>query len=176
MQIKFIAWVHPLLKSSLLITPLKNPGIFFRKGWNENLFMFTLHAAWMSMCKSELVRDGDFPCCIIYSYLFVGVGLAQKFKPITIFTREFSWCFVYKQILREHGKLHNFWSLLTTLLHFFISEFLSYTFQRLKWSRRKIISVYLWFERREKKSLCMLMCGKAMMKIYEFTGRELEKK
>lgn len=41
------------------------------------------------MCKSELVRDGDFPFVIIYSYLFVGVGLAQNFKPITIFTREF---------------------------------------------------------------------------------------
>lgn len=26
---------------------------------------------------------------IIYSYLFVGVGLAQNFKPITNFTRDF---------------------------------------------------------------------------------------
>lgn len=51
----------------------------------------------MVVCKSELVRDGDFrPYVIMYSYLFVGVGLAQKFKPITIFTRDFQLAVVHK--------------------------------------------------------------------------------
>lgn len=64
---------------------------------NISAFLCLQFTQRMVVCKSELVRDGDFRSYVImYSYLFVGVGLAQKFKPITIFTRDFQLFLVHK--------------------------------------------------------------------------------
>lgn len=109
----------------------------------------------MVVCKSELVRDGD----LMYSYLFVGVGLAQKFKPITLFTRDFQLFVVHKLLF--HGKFHLITSASNTFHHFSpaveifpFKHFLSRRFSR----NFFLLVIYDFSRKRRRKLLCILLC------------------
>lgn len=95
-----------------VITPYPVRGFFTQFPWFsmwkfevKSPFLYLQFTQRLNVCKSQLVVLGMeifSRSFIIYSYLFVGVGLAQNFKPITIFTRDF-----LAQYIRElfQGKL-----------------------------------------------------------------------
>ena len=151
---------------------------------NVLFFMFTIHAA-LNVCKSELVRDGDFQIFPffhsfhkIYSYLLVGVGLAQNFKPITNFTRDF--CAICCEYIRKENFPDNF-SLKKSFAFcegFCIKNFMK-SFQ---FCRKLLCLLFIIFrERPESFSfLCIVLCSlkllvQDMMKIYVHACWKMEK-